>query len=180
MDGGRGEGRAQTAVGPRSCKKLVAAGLAPGYRRRPIDRGSTPWPRPAFLPNPHPLPDMRKFALIVLLAFLLGACRNFTWQNRAGMSPEARQMGLQDVSTLATEYANERKWRDVRRIMDGRTNALARDFASFWAVIDRHFFNYSPTDPYVNFETDENFYSTTVHSLGAGVSTNVMPWFPGR
>jgi hypothetical protein len=32
----------------------------------------------------------------------------------------------------------------------------------------------------VNFETDENFYSATLYSFGAGVSTNVMPWFPGR
>lgn len=122
---------------------------------------------------------MRKFALILPLVLALGACNNFTWQNRAGLTDE-QQLGLEDVDTLAARYAGERKWRDVRRVIDGRTNALARDLGSFWATIDRHLFNYSPSDPYVNYETDENYWTTTLHSTGAGLGVNVLPWMPGR
>lgn len=124
---------------------------------------------------------MRKFALIVPLALALGACSQFTWESRSGgLTPEAGALGLEDVQTLSTAYANERKWRDVRRTIDGRTNALMRDLGSFWSAIDRHLFNYSPNDPYVNFETDETYYSATLYSLGAGAGTNVLPWLPGR
>lgn len=125
---------------------------------------------------------MRKFALLVPLALLsLSACGSFTWEpHSAGLSRDAHALGVEDVRTLAAQYSNERKWRDVRRTMDGRTNALARDLGGFWSSIDRYLFNYSANDPYVNFETDENYYTTTLYSLGSGVGTNVMPFLPGR
>ncbi|MGA1524735.1 MAG: hypothetical protein ACO4CZ_12285, partial [Planctomycetota bacterium] len=62
---------------------------------------------------------------------------------------------------------------------DGRTNALSRDLGRIGSTINRHLFNYSSTDPYVNYETDENYFSTTFYSLGSGILTNVMPWVPG-
>ena len=124
---------------------------------------------------------MRKFALLVPLVLALGACSQFTWESRgAGLSDDAATLGVEDVRTLAAQYSTERKWRDVRRTMDGRTNALIRDLGTFWSAIDRYLFNYSPNDPYVNFETDETYYSATLHSLGSGVGTNVLPWLPGR
>ena len=42
----------------------------------------------------------------------------------------------------------------VRRRADGRSNAFGRDLASIQSTIDRHFFNYSSDDPYVNVETN--------------------------
>lgn len=122
---------------------------------------------------------MRKFALLIPLALALGACGSFTWQNRGPADPNGA-VGMQDVGTLAAQYANERKWRDVRRTMDGRTNALVRDLAAISSTIDRHLFNYSATDPYVNYETDETYYSATLFQAGSGVTKNVMPWLPGR
>ncbi|MGA0060104.1 MAG: hypothetical protein ACO3RU_10995 [Planctomycetota bacterium] len=115
---------------------------------------------------------MRKFALLLPLA-LLGACSS--WNNASNDGT----VTVADVQSMASDYDRVQKWRAVSRTMDGRTNALSRDLGRIGSTINRHLFNYSSTDPYVNYETDENYFSTTFYSLGSGILTNVMPWVPG-
>lgn len=98
---------------------------------------------------------MTRHLAIVLLSLSLVSCQSFTWQGQnANISAEDRAKGLKDVATLAAEYESEAYWRSVRRRSDGRANAFGRDLNSIQTTIDRHFFNYSPEDPYVNFETN--------------------------
>ena len=115
---------------------------------------------------------MRKFALLLPLA-LFGACSSMDNGSHDGTVTVA------DVQSMASDYDSEQKWLAVRRTMDGRTNALSRDLGRIGSTINRHLFNYSSTDPYVNYETDENYFSPTFYSLGSGIVTNVMPWIPG-
>ena len=124
---------------------------------------------------------MRKLALILPLTLVLGACQNFTWQGQnAGLSQEDAAMGLKDVATLEREYQNERSWSELRRSIDRRTNALTSGFASVWTTFDRHLFNASPGDPSIDYPTDQNYFTGTLWSAGAGLSQNVLPWLPVR
>ena len=123
---------------------------------------------------------MRKLAILPL-AFALGACSSFSWSGQnSNLSDEDRSLGLKDVATLSREYSNSRDWQNYRRRVDGRTNALGRDLSSVFSTFDRHLFNYSDTDPYVNFETDENYFTTTVWEVGSGIGRNTLPWLPVR
>ncbi len=78
--------------------------------------------------------------------------------------------GLKDLATLNQEYENEKFFSGVRRRMDGRSNAIGRDLDNITALIDRHFFNYSVDDPYVNFPTQ---YGPIDNSLRTVVKTVV-------
>ncbi len=123
---------------------------------------------------------MRILALTISLALLAG-CKSFTWEGQnPGISEAQAARGMKDPKTLAAEHSRQLFWAEVRRNMDGRTNALDRDFKNIGTTIDRHFFNYSPDDPYVNFPTDENYWSTTLNRAGSFFGTNVMPWVPAR
>ena len=123
---------------------------------------------------------MRKFAFILPLALVLGACSNFTWQGQnANLSKEAAEMGLKDVATLEREYQEQRSWGEMRRAIDRRTNALSYGFTNMWNVLDRHVFNASPGNPAIDHPTDENYFSATLGGATDGVSRTVMPWVPG-
>ena len=119
---------------------------------------------------------MLKRASILSLALLLGAC--FIWSGQEGVSQEQAELGVKPVSTLQAEYESQKAWGDVRRRVDGLTNSLQRDLGGIFVTIDRHFFNYSPNDPYVNHPTNENYLSVTLFELGTGVGGWVLPWIP--
>jgi hypothetical protein len=124
---------------------------------------------------------MRKLATVLPLTLLLGACSTFTWQGRnAGLTEGQRERGVKSIDTLVQEYESENYWRGMRRTIDGRTNALSRDLGNISATIDRHFFNYSSTDPYVNFETNQTYFTGALHQGGSFVGVNTLPWLPVR
>ena len=105
--------------------------------------------------------SMSKLALILPLA-LMCSCQ-MTWRGQGGgVTPEQAARGIKDPTALVREYETESYWRGVRRRMDGRANALGRDLNSIATTVDRQFFNYSPSDPYVNFSSSVG---TTDHLL---------------
>jgi hypothetical protein len=121
---------------------------------------------------------MRKLASILSLTAILGtAC---TWEPWHDVPPEQAELGIKSVSTLQAEYESARSWSEVRGRMDGLTNALQRDLGNVFTTIDRHVFNYSPSDPSVNFPTTENFLSVTLFEVGTGFGGWVLPWIPAR
>jgi len=94
---------------------------------------------------------MRTFALALLL-LPLAACSSFTWSGHGtGLTDEQKQNGLKDVTALSNKYETEAFFRDVRRRSDGRNNAFGRDLMAIQDFIDRHFWNYDPNDPSVNY-----------------------------
>jgi len=66
------------------------------------------------------------------------------------------------VQTLSTAHDTETFFRGLRRRNDGRSNAFGRDLMKIQDFIDRHFWNYDPNDPYVNYPSD----TTTFEHLG--------------
>ncbi len=100
---------------------------------------------------------MRILAPVLLLCLLplLPSCADFTWQGRgAGITDDQRARSIQDVDSLARDYQTRKYYRDLKRRRSGRSNAFGRGLEQISATIDRHFFNYSMDDPYVNFESD--------------------------
>ncbi|MCB9877177.1 MAG: hypothetical protein H6835_06190 [Planctomycetes bacterium] len=98
---------------------------------------------------------MRKLALVLaLLPF--AACSNLVnWEGQgAGLTREQKQRGIKDVAALANKYETETFFRNVRRRSDGRNNAFGRDLMAISDFIDRHFWNYNPNDPYVNYPSN--------------------------
>jgi len=75
------------------------------------------------------------------------------------MSDDARARGIKDPAQMADEYSAATKWAAVRARRDGRVNAFGRDLGKIQDMIDRHFFNYSTSDPLVNYSTDETVLS---------------------
>jgi hypothetical protein len=97
---------------------------------------------------------MRTLALALSLAALC-SCTSFTWQGqKAGLSSDEALRGVEDFAALTRKYETETYFRRLSRRQDGRANAFGRDLAHIQETIDRHFFNYSVDDPYVNFETE--------------------------
>ncbi len=97
---------------------------------------------------------MRTLALLVCLSFLT-SCNTFTWKGQgSGLTAAQQQANIKDIDGLSREYENHRYFRDLARRSDGRANAFGRDLRSIQATVDRHFFNYSTMDPYVNYKTD--------------------------
>jgi hypothetical protein len=95
---------------------------------------------------------LRKFLPVLTLGLLCGACK---WEGAgAGVSAEQHEMGLKDVDALADEYESKAYWAGVRQRRDGRSNAFGRDLHRIVQTFDRHFLNYSWTDPYVNYKTN--------------------------
>ena len=93
--------------------------------------------------------------LLVLSFLALASCGSFTWEGqKAGLSEDEAQRGIQDFSALARQYETETYFRSVKRRGDGRANAFGRDMQAIQDTIDRHFFNYSTDDPYVNHATE--------------------------
>lgn len=105
---------------------------------------------------------MRKLALALLL-LPLAACHTFGWGGESGsVTAEQRKRGVKDVSALANDYETQSFFRSVRRRMDGRNNAFGRDLMGITDFFDRHFWNYSADDPYVNYPSD----TTKIEHLG--------------
>ena len=112
---------------------------------------------------------MRILAPILALV-LLGACQSFSWTGEPG-DPDS---GLANVGAMAGQYETESYWRNHRRSIDGLTNALSRDLGGITATFARHFMNYSATDPYVNYET-ENGYLREVGKWAVSFTNTVIP-----
>jgi len=106
---------------------------------------------------------MRKIALALSILPLFAGCSSFGWAGHGGsLSDEQRRNGLKDVQTLSTAHDTETFFRGLRRRNDGRSNAFGRDLMKIQDFIDRHFWNYDPNDPYVNYPSD----TTTFEHLG--------------
>jgi hypothetical protein len=111
---------------------------------------------------------MRTLALSLLICSL-SACSTATWKGHGeGLTPEQRRQDVKDISALASQYESRAYFSDLRRRQMGRANAFGRDLRSIGVTLDRHFFNYSLTDPYVNYESDTGY---TDHMLRFALST---------
>jgi hypothetical protein len=97
--------------------------------------------------------SIRSKLVLAPLAFLFASC-NVTWQGQsAGVSPEAAERGIKDVAYLSRQYETESYFRRMRQRFDGLSNAFNRDLSHMTDTIDRHFFNYTISDPYVNYQS---------------------------
>lgn len=98
---------------------------------------------------------MRKLALVLTL-LPIAAC------STSGVTKEQRERGIQSVSSLSSKYERDAFFTRVRQRSDGRNNAWGRDLNAIQDFIDRHFWNYDPNDPYVNYPSD----TTKLEHLG--------------
>ena len=99
---------------------------------------------------------MRNLALLLLLC-CLPAC-SVSWEGQgSGVTSDQASRDIVDVAALANSYEANAYFTDLRRRQSGRANAFGRDLRSIGVFIDRHFFNYSPSDPYVNYESDTGY-----------------------
>ncbi len=99
---------------------------------------------------------MRSLALLLLIC-CLPACKT-TWRGQSsGLTDDQRMRSIKDVSALSSAYETQANFADLRRRRDGRANAFGRDLRSMGVFVDRHFFNYSPDDPYVNYPTETSY-----------------------
>lgn len=97
--------------------------------------------------------EMRTLALLALVC-CLPAC-SITWKGGGlGVTQEQRKADIQDVYALSNAYELNAYFANQRRRSMGRANAFGRDLMAIQKTLDRHFFNYSDTDPYINHETD--------------------------
>ena len=92
--------------------------------------------------------SIKKFALIAPLLFV-SAC-TMTWPGQGRGTAENAHNESTDVGSLQGQYDTQKYFSDVKRRKEGRENAFGRDLDSITATVDRHFFNYSADDPYVN------------------------------
>jgi hypothetical protein len=110
---------------------------------------------------------MRKLIVVLPLVALTWSCSNFGWRGSGtGVSEEQAREGIKDYYTLNSEYETEQFWKSVRARRDGRVNAFGRDLGRIQDIFDRYFFNYSPTDPYVNYPTQQTLLSQTGRFFG--------------
>ena len=109
---------------------------------------------------------MRTLALVLICC--LAACQT-TWRGQgSGITRDQHERDIKDVYALSTAYETNAYFSDLRHRQMGRANAFGRDMRSISVTIDRHFFNYSTEDPYVNFETDTGYLD---HVLRFSLST---------
>ena len=92
--------------------------------------------------------SMKKLALVAPL-LLLSAC-NISWPGQGRGTNENSTNDVTDVAALQGQYDTQKYFGDLKRRKDGRENAFGRDLDAITATVDRHFFNYSADDPYVN------------------------------
>lgn len=112
--------------------------------------------------------------LALLLTVSLASC-TITWKGQgSGLTDAQRERDIKDPIALANAYETNQYFTDLRRRNSGRANAFGRDLRSIGVTIDRHFFNYSETDPYVNYESDTSYLD---HMLRFSLSTVSMPLF---
>lgn len=99
---------------------------------------------------------MRLLALSLLLC-CLPACST-TWKGAgSGVTADQRARDIKDIYALTRAYETNAYFSDLRQRQMGRANAFGRDLRAIGVTIDRHFFNYSTTDPYVNYESDTSY-----------------------
>ena len=99
---------------------------------------------------------MRTLALLLTICCFSACSISWTGQG-SGITPDQADRDIKDVSALASQYESATYFSDLNRRQSGRANAFGRDLRSIGVFVDRHFFNYSETDPYVNFETDTSY-----------------------
>ena len=110
--------------------------------------------------------SIHKLVLVAPLLLLSGC--NLTWpgQGRATSSDTIRNVS--DVAALQSSYDDKKYFGDVKRRADGRENAFGRDLDAITATIDRHLFNYSKDDPYVNYPSTVSNFN---HLMRFGIDT---------
>lgn len=115
---------------------------------------------------------MRTLAIVALVS-LLGACSSTESHSNApnGSSASDGRITLESIQEMRHNYENQRRLAAFDRRTDGRTNALNRDLGHITNTIDRHLFNYSPTDPYVNVPTDRTYGGTLFYTAIRPVTT---------
>lgn len=97
--------------------------------------------------------SIRSKLLLAPFAILLASC-NVTWQGQAGGVPrEQAERGIKDVAYLSRQYETETYFRQMRQRFDGLSNSFSAGFSNIRDTVDRNFFNYSPSDPYVNYQS---------------------------
>ncbi len=97
---------------------------------------------------------MRQLALVLCL-LPLAACSSFAWEGQGGdLTAEQKNRGIKDVAALSSKYETESYFRGLRRRSDGINNAFGRDLGSITTFFDRHFWNYDPNDPTVNYPSE--------------------------
>ncbi|MCC6671417.1 MAG: hypothetical protein IT458_10170 [Planctomycetes bacterium] len=103
----------------------------------------------------------RWFAVVALTSlFALPSC--VTWPGQgAGLTEEQLEKGYKDPVARQRAYDNERFYGELRRRWGGWGSAMERDFAHIRSTIDRHFFNFSDTDPLIDYDSQ----------LGLGTAT---------
>jgi hypothetical protein len=99
---------------------------------------------------------MRHLALLLLFCCMTSC--SMSWEGQgSGITSDQASRDIQDVAALANRYEANAYFTDLRRRQSGRANAFGRDLRSIGVFIDRHFFNYSTMDPYVNYESDTGY-----------------------
>ncbi len=99
---------------------------------------------------------MRTLGTLLLLGLLVSLPSCFTWKHAgvSSLSADQEARGIRDVDTLARNYQTRKYFSDVRHRYTGRSNAFGRGLGEIQATFDRHFWNYSIDDPYVNYPSD--------------------------
>jgi len=95
---------------------------------------------------------MRILASLAVLC-LLTSCITWKGAGVSTLSASQKEMGLEDVGSLARNYEINKYWKDTRHRYQGRANAFGRGLSNIQNTFDRHFWNYSANDPYVNYES---------------------------
>lgn len=92
--------------------------------------------------------SLKKFAFVAPL-ILLSACK-ISWTGQGRGAGQTAQTDPTSVASLQSQYDTQKYFQDLRRRRDGLENSFGRDLASITSTFDRHLFNYSKDDPYVN------------------------------
>ena len=109
--------------------------------------------------------SIRSKLVLAPLVLLFASC-NMTWQGQsANVPPELAERGFKDTEYLARQYDTETYFRQMRQRIDGRSNAFSSGMDAIRDTIDRHFFNYTASDPYTNYGSTVS----TSERLGRGV-----------
>lgn len=95
---------------------------------------------------------MRILAPVLILGLLTLPSCSLSWKGREPVT--SRSGKIQSVEELSANYNTRKYFRDLRRRYTGRSNAFAAGLEQINATLDRHFFNYSLDDPYLNYESD--------------------------
>ncbi len=115
---------------------------------------------------------MRTLGTLLLLGLLVSFPSCITWKGAgvSSLSADQKVRGIQDVDTLARNYQTDKYFSGVRHRYTGRSNAFGRGLGDIQSTFDRHFWNYSINDPYVNYPSNLTVSDHTLRFLGSFVA----------